>query len=56
MRKSKNIYLSSGYFHCKGEKNELKAYPKASFIIASLKFEWKQDVNPYSYCTERNFP
>jgi hypothetical protein len=41
-----------------GEKNylkdDLKAYPKQSFIIASFKLLWKQEVRPNEYCTERN--
>jgi hypothetical protein len=46
------------YFHCKGKKNylkdDLKAYPRQSFIIASFKLLWKQEVSPNEYCTERN--
>jgi hypothetical protein len=36
------------------EKDDLKAYPKQSFIIASFKLSWKQEVSPNEYCTERN--
>lgn len=32
---------------------ESKAYPRATLIIISLKFSWKQDFNPNSYCTRR---
>lgn len=30
----------------------IKAYPKATFIIARVKFAWKQDFNEKEYCTK----
>lgn len=36
------------------EKNEIRAYPKETFMIASLKLEWKQDFSPNEYCKDGN--